>query len=422
MLVSAYACEPGAGSEPGIGWNFSTALAAHHEVWLLTRENNRSKIEDTLARQPIPGLHIIYFDLPVWLRRWKRGGRGVRAYYWLWQSRPPRVVSDLLSQGAIDLAHHITFGQYWSPSFLRSLDLPYVWGPVGGGESFPAVLRSVLGTRARFVLSVKSIMRWLTERTPAVRRTARRSRMALATTPETAKRLSALGAFDVQVVSAAALSQEDLDAIETAGAEDHPRAPRFVCIARLNGRKGELLCLRAFRQAQISGAQLEIFGDGPERGALERFVRLRGLGDSVVFHGAVPRSSILGRLAGATALVHLSPEESGGFVCLEAMAAGVPPIVLTAGGPAELVPTGSGVRIDVSDVDTVVCAAAEAMRRLATDSEFQRRLGATGRRQVRQHGTWRTKIGEIESMYERILSAERVPSRVADGAASTGED
>jgi glycosyltransferase involved in cell wall biosynthesis len=246
--------------------------------------------------------------------------------------------------------------------------------------------------------------------------------MALATTPETAKRLSALGAFDVQVVSAAALSQEDLDAIETAGAEDHPRVPRFVCIARLNGRKGELLCLRAFRQAQISGAQLEIFGDGPERGALERFVRLRGLGDSVVFHGAVPRSSILGRLAGATALVHLSPEESGGFVCLEAMAAGVPPIVLTAGGPAELVPTGSGVRIDVSDVDTVVCAAAEAMRRLATDSEFQRRLGATGRRQVRQHGTWRTKIGEIESMYERILSAERVPSRVADGAASTGED
>jgi glycosyltransferase involved in cell wall biosynthesis len=183
-----------------------------------------------------------------------------------------------------------------------------------------------------------------------------------------------------------------------------------------------LLCFRAFEQAAIPEARLEIFGDGPERRLLEEFVRRRGLAARVVFHGAVPRQSVLARLDGATALVHLSPEESGGFVCLEAMAAGVPPIVLTAGGPAELVPEGSGVRIDVADDETVVHTAAEAMHRLATDPEFQLKLGVSGRRHIRRHGTWRTKISEIESIHELVLSMEHGSSPVANRPATAVED
>ena len=51
ILLSAYACEPGKGSEPEVGWLWATELAdAGHEVWVITREANRHAIEMELAQ------------------------------------------------------------------------------------------------------------------------------------------------------------------------------------------------------------------------------------------------------------------------------------------------------------------------------------------------------------------------------------
>ncbi|HLE82176.1 MAG TPA: glycosyltransferase family 1 protein, partial [Dehalococcoidia bacterium] len=41
VLISAYACEPGKGSEPNVGWNVAREMARQHDVWVLTRANNR---------------------------------------------------------------------------------------------------------------------------------------------------------------------------------------------------------------------------------------------------------------------------------------------------------------------------------------------------------------------------------------------
>ena len=37
VLLSAYACEPGKGSEAGVGWNSLRQVARYHDVWVLTR-------------------------------------------------------------------------------------------------------------------------------------------------------------------------------------------------------------------------------------------------------------------------------------------------------------------------------------------------------------------------------------------------
>ena len=86
ILLSAYACEPGRGSEAEVGWMWATELAAAgHEVWVITRTANRIAIEASLAEQHRPRLHFAYYDLPRWARGWKRGERGVHLYYALWQ-------------------------------------------------------------------------------------------------------------------------------------------------------------------------------------------------------------------------------------------------------------------------------------------------------------------------------------------------
>lgn len=42
IFVSAYACEPGLGSEIGVGWHWVLEMSKYFELWVLTRKSNQS--------------------------------------------------------------------------------------------------------------------------------------------------------------------------------------------------------------------------------------------------------------------------------------------------------------------------------------------------------------------------------------------
>ena len=44
LCVIAYACEPGKGSEPEVGWRWSLALSEFANVTVVTRSNNKDNI------------------------------------------------------------------------------------------------------------------------------------------------------------------------------------------------------------------------------------------------------------------------------------------------------------------------------------------------------------------------------------------
>src|SRR5919106_4757910 len=86
ILAIAYACDPSQGSEPGAGWMWSRLLSRLGRTTVITRKNNREPIEVALSSTPeAPLLDFVYVDLPAWARFWKRGKRGTRVYYLLWQ-------------------------------------------------------------------------------------------------------------------------------------------------------------------------------------------------------------------------------------------------------------------------------------------------------------------------------------------------
>ena len=120
ILISAYSCEPGRGSEPGVGWNVVRAIAEHHEVWVLTRpDESKEIIEAELARNPVPNLHFVYFTLPFWKDslRWGQSG-AMQIHYYLWQIQAYFIARKLHREIGFDLTHHVTFVKYSTPSFL----------------------------------------------------------------------------------------------------------------------------------------------------------------------------------------------------------------------------------------------------------------------------------------------------------------
>lgn len=382
ILLSAYACEPHRGSEPGVGWNVARELVKHHDVWVITAEDlHRVPIETELAKNPVPGLHFQYFSLPGWARWWKRGTYGFQLDYYLWQIGVYVVARKLHRQVGFDLVQHVTHVKYWNPSFLVLLGVPFIWGPVGGGESAPKTFWQDFSFRGKIFETMRDIARWLGEHDPFVGLTTRRSAAALGTTEETAARLSALGAKHVKVLGQCWLSQED---IELLGSFPPPSdSPvRFISIGRLIHWKGFHLGLRAFARASIEGAEYWIVGDGPERKRMEALVKELGLTERVRFCGALPRSETLAKLKECHVLVHPSLHDSGSWVCLEAMAARRPVVCLDLGGPATQVTEWVGFKVPADTPEQAVHDIAAAMTRLANDPELRRRMGEGARKRV----------------------------------------
>lgn len=398
VLMSAYACEPDRGSEPGVGWDLARSMAELHDVWVITRANNRPLIQRTLGDASGGVPRFSYVDLPRWASWWKRGPRGAQAYYYLWQYAALRTARSLHARIGFDLVHHVTFAKYWAPSHLWRLGLPFVWGPVGGGDTTPRELLAGLGFRGRLHEGARGAARFLGERDPWVVATARHANVGLATTPATAERLVALGAKDVRVLPAIALSGQDRAALATMEVSPSPGV-RFLALGNLLGLKGTHLGLRAFARAELPDASFWIVGDGPERSRLQRLARELGLGDHVVFWGSLPRQEAFGRLAEADVLVHPSLHDSGGMVCLEAMAAGKPVVCLDLGGPGALVTEETGIKVPHGTTESTIERLAAAMRRLQDDASLRTCLGAAGRRAVADSFTWETKRAVLDEIY-----------------------
>lgn len=404
ILISAYACEPGKGSEPGVGWNMARHMAKHHEVWVLTRANNRSVIEAELARDPLPRLHFVYHDLPRWARFWKRGQRGIQFYYYLWQLTAIPLVRRLHREVGFDVVHHVTFGKYWAPSALAFLDgVPFVWGPVGGGEFAPLALWRTFGLSGIAYETVRTAARFLAALDSLVRLTARRASLALASAPETAVRLKRLGVKRVEMMPQLALPPEEIEVLSYV--PPPPAAPvRFLSVGRLLHWKGFHLGLKAFARSGLNDVECWIVGEGPERRRLEALARRLGLADRVRFFGQLPRQRVLELLGQVHALVHPSLHDQSPTVCLEAMAAGRPVICLDLGGPAMQVTEETGFKIPVSRPDQVIAKIAEAMLRIAKDHKLRESMSKAGRQRVQKDFNWESRIFQIEKFYYLFLN------------------
>ena len=400
VLLSAYSCEPGMGSERGVGWNIVREVAKYHEVWVLTRpDESREAIEAELARNPIPNLHFVYFTLPFWWnsRKWGQSG-AMQVHYYLWQVQAYFVARKLHRQIDFDIVHHVTFVKYSSPSFLSLLPVPFVWGPLGGGESAPKPFWQDFDSKAKLYETARNITRRIGELDPFVRYTAKKSSAIRATTNDTAERLYKIGANKVEILSQLGLTEAELS--ELAEYEIPEAGPiRFISIGRLLHWKGFHLGLRAFERANLPDAEYWIVGDGFEAEKLQLLAQDLGIANRVKFCGPLSRQETLSTLANCHVLVHPSLHDSGGMVCMEAMAAGRPVICLDLGGPAIQVTPETGFKIDAQTPQQAVEDMAESMTKLARDRELVRNIGKAARQQVSQNFSWSTFGERLNQLY-----------------------
>jgi glycosyltransferase involved in cell wall biosynthesis len=401
VLVSAFSCCPGRGSEPGIGWNWVWQISRRHEVWLITTEESEGKI-----RQHIPAnVHATFLpSFERWnrLQQWPVPGLDWVYYYW-WQWKAYRLGRRLHAQVGFDLVHHATFGSWRAPSFLCRLPVPFIWGPVGGGEaSAPWRLQGGLGLKGRLMENVRELCQHISRCDPFVRQTMKRAAVILTVNRDTARLMPRRLQHKVQSMAAAGILAAEKSALEPPAS----RPPGFVVlyVSMLQPRKGAMLALRAF--ARLAGkrpeAALLIIGDGEDRRRMEEMVQELGLTGRVRFLGLLPRPQVMGWMSAADALLHPSLRDSGGLVILEAMMAGKPVVCLDLGGPGEFVTSECGFKVHPGTPEQVVADLAAALEKIAGDPALSRALGEAGRRRVLEHFDWDKRGERMMEIYRQV--------------------
>ena len=106
-------------------------------------------------------------------------------------------------------------------------------------------------------------------------------------------------------------------------------------------------------------------------------------------------------------MVHPSLHDSGGWVCLEAMAAGRPVICLDLGGPAEQVTAETGFKVLADNPEQAVSAMAEAMIKLANDNNLILQMGQSGRQRVKELYSWQVKGKQLSQAYQEIVNKQK---------------
>lgn len=405
ILLSTFSCAPVETSEPGNAWRtIQHALSRNHEVWaVIDACRYKTAMVEHLEEHPLPGFHPVFIELsPGMTKLFRRSSMIGGVYYHAWQQKLVRVAKELQAKIGFDLAHHVTFGRYWSPSGVRALGIPFIWGPVGAAEYAPRPFVSELPLREQAFEAVRDGIRAVATLDPALRATARATTIGVGVTRESCEALRRLGVRRVEQLNQAALTDSELAAFGKFPAP--PEGPfRAICMGRHLHWKGFHLAIRAFARFAKNDPEAELWlvNNGPFRAYLEKTAAESGAGSRVKFWGHLPRfSDVLDKLEGAHVLMHPALHEAFGNVCMEAMAAGRPVVCLDIGGPASQVTPECGFIAPATNPEEAIEAMAGFLTKVSKDRALLLRMSDAARKRVRDQFSM-TKMG---AAYDRFYA------------------
>lgn len=400
ILMSAYACEPDKGSEPGVGWRWALETAAlNHEVWVITRSNNKAAITNGLSKHGKPqNLHVVYYDLPMWARWWKNGRRGVHLYYLLWQLGAYRYARKLHATHPFDAVHHITFGVTRQPSFMGGLGIPFIVGPLGGGERAPYPLRKYYTFAGKCKDAIRDVANLVARYDPWVRLMYRQASHIFLKTPESLNWLPAKYQHKASCMLEIGVDPRPVILQEKAVLTTRQKSLHVLYVGRFIYWKGMDLGLRAIAKMRANGIPVRVtmIGQGPQQHDWQQLIAQLKMGEAITWIPWMKQQDLLSAYQSFDLLLFPSLHDSSGNVVLEAMAGGLPVVCLDLGGPAQLVNAHCGqvVPVDGLSADQVIDGIAAALTTLSKSPEITAALRLGAMERAREF-SWQHLVSEV---------------------------
>ena len=400
ILISAFGLAPNHGSDAEVGWKWVTTLPEFgYDVWVITREANRQGIESELARQgAISNLHFIYHEH----RHFQKLIRGSHLrgylYYYLWQWGAYRKAFGIHQKIRFDMVHHVTWVSCRQPSFMGGLGIPFIFGPLAGGETAPWRLRAGYGMRQWVADLFRDFVNFVVRFDPCLRNTFRKASRIYVTSDQTLKCLPRPYREKARIQLAIGIDGKERGG-HSAGVNGRVGDEfRVLYVGRFIGWKGMHLGLRAFKKILkvFPNARLTMIGRGREETEWRKLADSLSIMDYITWVPWVQRKDLSSFYSSHDVFLYPSLHDSGGLVVLEAMSHGLPVVCLNLGGPGIIVNQTCGFPVVTRKRSQghIVDEIADALLRLAQDQQLRHRLSKGATERVMFFG-WDTLVTKI---------------------------
>lgn len=404
ILATCYAINPYKGSEDAMGWNFVYQIARFRKVFVVTRENNKTHIEKYMKENPDPlyqNMNFLYFDLPYWMRFWKKGSRGALLYYYLWQRG---IVSFIKKQKVnFDIAHNVNFHNDWTPSFLWKLKKPLVWGPVG---HHPLIPKQYLKDYSQKYF-LKDRLTWMVKNffwklSPSLKKTVQHSNHIWCMNSGVPEKLKVKK--DQYSLYPSVASEDFYQKNEVAVKSDFA----IISVGRFVPLKGFDLTIRSFIQfisrlseEEKAKCKLILVGTGEQKQFYKDLIQQNNAENYIEIIEWIDRRELMKMYEKAS--VFLFPSHEGaGMVVPEALSFGLPVVCLQNEGPGEFITEKCGFTVPQQEYDKTVTELSNVLTKLFSDKDLQQKMSIEARKHYLDRFSWEKRGDHLNTIYNQI--------------------
>jgi glycosyltransferase involved in cell wall biosynthesis len=417
ILMIAEQCNPTWPSVPLVGYNFYREISKIVDVKLVTHARNREGFAQYPEHQNIT--FIEESTAIAWYHRriayliqkgranWPLYNALAYPIYEEFNSKVFDCYQAEIRAGKYDIVHVITpmMPRYPVKLIRACQHTPLLLGPVNGGVPFPKGFQETAKQENVFWNFLRPFGRYLLPGYVQTYKKAHRILSGSTYTLNMLKEMFKIPENRIELMYENGIPKGSIGEIKRT---INPEHLSLLFVGRLVPYKGADLLIEAVGKLPDSiknKVTLVVVGDGSERQLLEQRVHDLNLDKIVTFTGWVEQAKTYDYYSNSDIFCFPSIREFGGAVVMEAMACGLPCIVVKNGGIAEYVADETGFRIEPNSPDYVIQQLAEKIQFLAENPVIREQMAAQALERSHQF-EWGQKAMRVVEIYKELLQAQ----------------
>jgi glycosyltransferase involved in cell wall biosynthesis len=414
ILVFAYAISPTRGSEYNVAWNYVNKMSKNNQLTVIygisgNHMGDTEEMEEHLRKNLVPNVTFIAIKPDKFtniLNSLNRKGILIYTFYLAykqWQKSVFKFAKQYIEIEQFDLIHYLGPIGYREPGYLWKLDLPYMWGPIGGFNNIDfKLIRATYSIRGGLQLGLRAVLNSIQMRgSNRVKKAIKRADLLLTATQNdknTVKRLYGIDSIY--------FPENGLDNIaqKVNTNKFFNDTLHFVWIGTIDSRKALIFLLKALTKIdKNSSIVVHIVGDGNLSKKMKKYAINNDINHFIEWHGNIPRIQVFDIINNSHLHIITSLTEANTTVIWEAMSLGVPTMTVDHCGMHDIICEKCGIKIPVNNYEQIVDDIADKIKGFITKPSKLKKL-SEGVLKCAEQYTWEKRVDAFNFYYEQAIN------------------
>ena len=405
ILINAYACSPGMGSEPGMAWNWVSNLAKFCELYIITEGEFRDRIEEVVPTlEQGKNMHFYYNPVSEEIRKmcWNQGDWRFYKYYREWQWKTYRMAKDICKVEKMDVLHQLNMIGFREPGYLWKLSqengVPFVWGPVDAKDKFPVAYLDGAGLKTKLFMRLKNFLTGIQLRhSKRVLLAAHQASVIFSASSNSQRSFKKYMNIDSPLLNETGCYVQDHPLIDKSQKETFD----VLWVGKLDFRKQLGIALQSVAITGNESIRLHIVGGGDAE-PYKLLANTLGIKDKCIWHGAVSHDEVQSIMQNSDVFFFTSVAEGTPHVVLEAIGNNLPVVCFDTCGQGDAVNEKVGKKILLTNPSKSSQSFATILNEFEGNRDLLKQLSENCKqRQVEL--SWAEKAKTMVGWYEKIV-------------------